>query len=152
MNKIIFGGAFDPIHNGHSNMALKASKELEGEVIFVPARISVWKSVSAPISDKMAMLKLATKDYPFFSIDEFEINSGKDINYSIDTIKYFQKKYPKDKLFYLIGYDQVNEFHRWKDAEELSSIAQIVYYTRPNYKLSEENVNKYHMIAIEVVV
>ena len=52
MNRIIFGGAFDPVHSGHINMALKAAKELDGEVIFVPARISVWKDVSAPIEDK----------------------------------------------------------------------------------------------------
>ena len=82
MNRIIFGGAFDPVHNGHINMARKAAKQLAGEVIFVPAPISVWKQSSAPTEDKIAMLKLAIKDYKEFSIDEFEINSGKEINYS----------------------------------------------------------------------
>ena len=99
MNRIIFGGAFDPVHNGHINMARKAAKQLAGEVIFVPAPISVWKQSSAPTEDKIAMLKLAIKDYKEFSIDEFEINSGKEINYSIDTVRYFKEKYPKDKLY-----------------------------------------------------
>ena len=148
MNKIIFGGAFDPVHNGHINMALKAQKALDGEVIFVPARISVWKTSSAPIKDKIAMLRLAIKDKPGLFIDEFEINSGKDINYSIDTVRYFKEKYPNDKLFYLIGNDQVNEFHRWKNADELAELAQIVYYTRPNYEINQENVNKYKMQSI----
>ena len=76
MNRIIFGGAFDPVHSGHINMALKAAKELDGEVIFVPARISVWKDVSAPIEDKMNMLRLAIKGKKELSIDEFELNSG----------------------------------------------------------------------------
>ena len=149
MNKIIFGGAFDPVHNGHINMALNASKSLSGEVIFVPARISVWKDSSAPVEDKIAMLKLAIKDYKQFSISEFEINSGKEINYSIDTVRHFVNEYPKDKILYLIGVDQVNEFHRWKEAEELSKLAQIVYYSRPGYELVSDNVEKYHMQRIE---
>ncbi len=148
MNRILFGGAFDPVHNGHINMALNAAKELRGEVIFIPARISVWKSSSAPISDKIAMLELALKDKKGLSLDLFEINSGKDVNYSIDTVRHFKEKYPEDKLFYLIGYDQVNEFHRWKEAEELSKIAQIVFYERPNYIVNEENVHKYRMMPI----
>ena len=149
MNKIIFGGAFDPVHNGHINMAEKASKALDGEVIFVPARISIWKTSSAPIVDKIAMLKLAIKDNPAFSIDEFEINSGREANYSIDTVKYFVQKYPKDKIFYLIGSDQVNQFHRWKDAEELSKLVQIVFYKRPGSEVDSENVKRFNMRIIE---
>lgn len=149
MNRIIFGGAFDPVHNGHINMARKAAKALNGEVIFVPARISVWKNSSAPTADKMAMLRLAIKGVKEFSIDEFELNSGKDINYSIDTVRYFKNKYPSDQLFYLIGYDQVNEFHRWKEAAEISNLVQLVYYTRPNYQINKDNVIKYKMQEIE---
>ena len=149
MNRIIFGGAFDPVHNGHINMAEKAAKALDGKVIFVPARISVWKETSSPTADKIAMLSLAIQNNPVFSIDEFEINSGKDVNYSIDTVKYFKNKYPKDNIFYLIGTDQVNEFHRWKDAEELSSLARILYYERPGLRLSEDNIRKYNMLKID---
>ena len=149
MNRIIFGGAFDPVHDGHINMAEKAAKQLAGEVIFVPARISVWKDSSAPTEDKIAMLKLAIKDHKEFSIDEFEINSGKDFNYSIDTAKYFREKYPNDKLFYLIGTDQVNKFHRWKDCEELASIVQMVYFGRPEHDPDVDNVSRFHMLHIK---
>lgn len=148
MNKILFGGAFDPVHNGHINMALNAAKALDGEIIFLPAPISVWKKSSAPISDKIAMLEMAIKGKEKLSIDLFEVNSGEETNYSIDTVKHFKELYPSDKLFYLIGFDQVNEFHRWKEAELLSSLAQIVYYNRPGYVVNKENVEKYHMLAI----
>lgn len=148
MNIIIFGGAFDPIHNGHINMAKKAVKALGGKIIFVPARISVWKSVSAPKEDKIAMLELAIKGEKDFSIDRFEIDSESETTYSIDTIKYFKSKYPNDSLFLLIGSDQVNEFHRWKDAETIKELVQIVFYARPSIKLND-NVEKYSMLKID---
>ena len=149
MRKIIFGGAFDPVHNGHINMALNARKALNGEVFFLPAPISVWKESSAPVKDKIAMLKLAIKGLDGLYIDEFEINSGKDTNYSIDTVRYFVEKYPKDEIYYLIGVDQVNEFHRWKDADELSRLAHIVFYDRPGHELKNENIDRFHMQRIE---
>ena len=79
MNRIIFGGAFDPIHNGHLNMAENAKKALDGEIILVPARISVWKENSAPIQDKIAMIELAIKNRKGFSIEKYELENGKDI-------------------------------------------------------------------------
>jgi len=148
MNRILFGGAFDPVHSGHINMALNAAKRLEGDVIFLPARISIWKESSAPVGDKIAMLRLAIKGYDCLSIDEFEVNSGKTTNYSIDTVRYFKDKYPNDNLFYLIGTDQVNEFHRWKEADELSKLAKLVFYSRPGYTVNEENIKRFNMMEI----
>ena len=149
MNKIIFGGAFDPVHNGHINMAKNAQKSLFGEVIFVPARISVWKNDSAPIKDKIAMLELAIKDEKGFSIETYEIDNGQETTYSIDTIKYLKEKYPNDKLFLLIGTDQVNAFHKWKSADEIADLVQIVYFSRPGYRLDEENIKRFKMMKIE---
>ena len=147
MNKIIFGGAFDPIHNGHINMAKNAMKALNGEVLFVPARISVWKENSAPIKDKIAMLELAIKGINGFSIEKYEIESTKEINYSIDTIRYLKEKYPNDQLYLLIGTDQVNEFHRWKDAKEIAKLVKIVYFPRPGYIINH-NVKEFDMTEI----
>ena len=148
MNIIIFGGSFDPIHNGHLNMAEKAQKDLNGEVYFVPAPISVWKETSVPAEDKINMIKLAIEGKEHFHIDTFEIDSGKKTNYSIDTVRYFKEKYPKAKLYYLIGYDQVNEFHRWKDAEELVKLAQIIFFVRPDIEIKNDNIQRFHMQEI----
>ena len=149
MNKIIYGGGFDPIHLGHIKIAKLASEQLDADVIFVPSHYPIWKVESAPVKDKLFMIRLAIEDEPRFFIDEFEINTGKSFNYSIDTVKYFIKKYPEDKIYYLIGADQVNRFHEWKSPEELSSLAQIVYLPRPGSKVNEDNVKRFKMQKIE---
>lgn len=147
MNKIIFGGGFDPVHFGHINMALAARDAFQAQVIFVPAKVSIWKSDSVEAKHKLNMLKLAIEDYKNFLIDTFELDS-KEQPYSFETISYFKKKYPKDSLFLLIGQDQVNSFHLWKKAEEIAKSAQIVYFKRPKYELNQQNVEKYHIVGI----
>ena len=145
MKKILFGGSFDPIHLGHTNMANCASQQFDADVIFLPTAAAVWKKESTPVEHKIKMVELAIKDYPRFKIDLYEVNKGEEQNYSIDTVKYFVSKYPDDQFYYLIGSDQVNAFHRWKDAKELSELVQIIYFSRPDYQLDQKNIEEYHM-------
>ena len=149
MNKILFGGSFDPIHLGHINMAEQASKQLDADVIFLPSKVAVWKNDSTDINHKVNMIELAIRNYPRFHVDLYEVEKGEEQNYSIDTVRYFVNKYPEDTFYYLIGTDHVNAFHKWKEAEELSKLAKIIFFARPDYQLDEENVKKYHMIQIE---
>lgn len=149
MIKIIFGGSFNPVHNGHINMAVSAHKALGGEVLFVPAPISVWKTDSVPSQDKINMLEIAIKNYPFLKIDTFEIDSGKTVNYSIDTVRYFKNKFPEDELYFLIGTDQVNKFHLWKEAEEISKMVKLIYFDRPDVQIENENIQKFNISKIK---
>ena len=148
MNRIIFGGGFDPIHLGHINMALKAKEVLKGEVIFVPAKIAIWKNDSVSREHKLAMIKLAIGKYDGFSIDTYEMDQ-KEQPRSYQTVRYFKEKYPKDKLYFLIGQDQANSFERWAEPEEIAKNAQIVYYKRPKHILNQANIERFKMKAIE---
>lgn len=148
MNKIIFGGGFDPIHLGHINMALQAQKMVGGEVIFVPAKVAVWKTDSISQDHKLAMIKLAIKNYNGFSIDSFELKQEEQPR-SYQTVAYFKKKYPKDKLFFLIGQDQANAFDKWANPEEIASKTQIIYFKRPKCEINQPIIDKFHMLAVE---
>jgi len=152
-NIILFGGAFDPIHIGHLLMADAASKKFNAEVIFIPAKISVWKKESGASGlDKLEMIKLAIKDFgkeDSFFVSDYEISLENDTNYSIETVKHFKEMYENANLYLLIGQDQVNNFEKWKEAEKLSKLAQIVFFARPGMDLNEENVKKFSMIRIE---
>ncbi len=152
MNKIIFGGGFDPVHRGHLNMARIASKTFDADVIFVPAVISVWKnSALASFLDRVNMLNIAFHDIHNcrFSVSSYEYETGKEINYTYHTIRHFKEIYPHDKLFLLIGQDQVENFHKWRNAEEISENAQIIFLRRDNSKLETPNIDKYHMIELK---
>lgn len=148
MNKIIFCGAFDPIHNGHLEMAKIASQQLKGDVIFVPSVISIWKNDSVPFDHKLKMIELMIQNEPNMSVSDYEGTTGEKYNYSIDTIRYFKTLYPKDNLYFLIGLDQVNEFHRWKEAVEISKLANIVYFTRPGSNIDNTNVKTFKMTKL----
>ena len=150
MNIILFGGGFDPIHKGHINMAELASIKFDADVIFIPAVVSVWKDkAGASFEDRLEMINLAINDNPRFKVSDYENTTGETTNYSFETVQYFKKEYPNDKLFLLIGQDQVNSFHEWKKADYIAENVQIIYFKRPNYEESIDNINKYHMIGIE---
>ena len=149
MKRIIFGGAFDPIHNGHINMALSAAKQIGGHVIFVPSKVSVWKTESVAVKHKKKMVQLAIKDYDCFSLSDFELTHKDKFVYSIFTIKHFIEMYPDDKIFYLIGGDQANKFHLWKYCDDIAKYAQILVFPRKDVKLSKKNVDRFNMIVLK---
>ncbi len=145
-NYILFGGTFDPVHNGHIRIAIAASLKLNADIVFIPARSPRWKTPLTTSKHRVDMLKIALKKAAAGStINTFELNSKDDINYSIDTVRAFKKKHPKDKLYFVIGADQVNKFPEWKNAEELSQIAQIVFVSRPRYELNKQVIKTYNM-------
>ena len=147
-NIVLFGGAFDPIHFGHINMAKEASKQLDADIFFIPAKIAVWKNDSAPIEDKINMIQLAIEGEKRFHLSRYEADSQEEVNYSIDTVKHFKESYKDSRLYFLIGADQVNSFHKWKDADELAELATIVYFKRPDLELSDENIKRFKMKEI----
>lgn len=145
-NYILFGGTFDPVHNGHIRIAMAASLYLNADVVFVPARAPRWKTPYTSAKQRVDMLKLAMKYCPSgTTILNYELKSKDDINYSIDTVKHFKKKHPKDNIYFVIGADQVNKFPEWKNAEELASLATIVFVSRPKYKLDQNIIDLYKM-------
>lgn len=89
----VFGGTFDPVHNGHINAFAETYIGMElDKVIVVPTFISPFKKQTGS-SDRhrLNMLKLAVKDYDFAEIDTFEIDQHQ-VTYTFDTLKYLHEK------------------------------------------------------------
>ncbi len=126
----LFGGTFNPVHLGHLILANTVLETFEfDKVIFIPSYIQPLKSPQelAPPDDRVIMLKLATRDNPKFTVSDIEIRrKGK--SYTIETLRYFKKKF--DNLYFVIGADNIKEFHKWKEPDAILEIAKIIVTNR----------------------
>ncbi len=147
---VIFGGSFDPIHNGHLRIANTASEKYDADVVFVLAKTPRWKTVNESEEDRLNMLSLALAETcnERFSISRTELDRDGDFSYSIDTVKEFCAMYPGRKIYFLIGADQVNQFDKWRQSDEIASLATVIFSNRPGFDINMENVEKFHMESL----
>ncbi len=150
MSKIgIFGGTFDPIHMGHliTAQSVREVRELD-KIIFIPAFISPHKTSADASSTKHRsnMIKIAIEDVPFFECSEIEIKKG-GISYTVDTLRELKKIY--DEIEFIIGYDNIFSFHKWKEPDEILKLARIIVLKRKS-SLPPPFEDKYYHQAIFV--
>ena len=127
-NKILlYGGTFNPIHNGHIRMAYEAVERLSFDrVIFIPSAIPPHKKEAIPFSHRLKMTKLATEGIDFFEVSDIESKRDKP-SYTIDTIEYFKDKLGEDtQIYWLIGTDAVKGLENWHKPEELLEKCKFV--------------------------
>ena len=127
----VFGGTFDPVHNGHINAFAETYIGLELDlVIIVPTFISpLKKQACSSDSHRLNMLKLAVENYDFAEIDTFEIDQ-QEVTYTFDTLKYLREKYPDDDLYFIIGTDHFISFDKWKNSDKLHELAKFTVLDR----------------------
>mgnify|MGYP004589900841 FL=1 len=152
MKIAILGGTFDPPHLGHLILADTVLKELNyDKVLFIPSKIPPHKNISGEVSneDRLNMLKLSIEDDKRFSFDDYELKS-EGISYSIKTLNYLYQNYNIDgKIALIIGADLIKNFHKWKEPEKISELANIVAVNREeNDNLDKENIEKYNIKII----
>lgn len=130
----ILGGTFNPVHLGHLILAQEMQSQLKlDKVIFIPTNIAAHKEeIKVSAKDRLAMLKLAVSDNPFFEVSDLEIKRG-GVSYTIDTVETLKKDYPEDKLFLIIGSDLAKDFSTWKQPEILKKEITIVVAQRKEY-------------------
>lgn len=130
----LYGGTFDPIHHGHLLLAREALEQLKlDKILFLPARISPFKLSSPPASPEFRarLLEAALQGEPSLEWDACELERNDEgPSYTIDTIRQMQKRYPQAQLYYLIGNDQLADFPKWKEYEELIERVQFVVLNR----------------------
>jgi nicotinate-nucleotide adenylyltransferase len=134
MNRIaLFGGSFDPVHNGHLLVAMSTVEELSlDRLFFIPAAQSPFKPQTkpAPAELRLRLLRLALAGQPHYEVDDQEINRG-GTSYTIDTIRAYITRFPGAVFFYLIGADHIPQLHAWRSAGELAKLVEFVAIPRP---------------------
>jgi len=141
----LFGGSFDPIHNGHliTSIAVREIRKLD-KVIFIPCYISPHKLAGSHSSaeHRLNLVRTAVSEYPFFVVSDFEIIRG-EVSYSIDTVRHFKQFY--DEIDLIIGYDNLMVFESWKEPDELIKLAELVVLRRQSDNL--DGTNRFFDIA-----
>lgn len=153
----IFGGTFDPVHNGHLIMAENVRDQMHlDEVMFIPSRIPPLKNaenISEP-EHRLNMLKLATEGNSSFKINDIELkSSGDEPNYTVKTLLQLREEISTEqvKFYLIIGMDQLINLHKWKDPGKLFLLTEVVVINRPGY-LIQQVENEYSRRGIFVPV
>ncbi|MCX7983364.1 MAG: nicotinate (nicotinamide) nucleotide adenylyltransferase [Bacteroidetes bacterium] len=135
----LYGGTFDPPHIGHLIIAESAREQLElDKVFFVPAYRPPHKKTSkcTRAVDRIAMLQLAIEGNLHFDILDLEIQR-KGVSYTVETVREFRKLYPKQTIYFLLGSDNFNTFHTWKEPKRIIELVQLVVYERPGFPCAQ---------------
>src|ERR1700682_1246639 len=122
----VFGGTFDPVHNGHIlPVEAAAMKFLLRRVLYVPARLSPHKEeVPTDSRHRVAMVALALAGRPDWAIDRQE-RDREPPSYTVDTLRAIVARHPADELWLLMGTDTLAGFARWRDTPEILSLARV---------------------------
>lgn len=133
MEKIgLFGGSFNPIHNGHINLALSVKKALGlDRVILIPSGISPHKlnDEYASSIDRLEMCRLACEELEGFEVSDYEILQARK-SYTVYTVNHFKELFSNDKLFWLVGSDMLLSFDTWFKYREILGNVTIAAISR----------------------
>ena len=130
----IFGGTFDPIHNGHLVIAehVRVTMGLE-RVLFIPAG-HPWFKANRPVTEarhRLEMVKLAVAPNPKFEVSDIEVRR-EGPTYTIDTLTELRETMGEAvEFFVILGTDALNELHRWRAPGEVLDMATIIGVARP---------------------
>lgn len=136
MNIAIFGGSFDPPHNAHDCIVRTALRELEiDKLIIIPTFLNPFKSeFTAPPSLRLKWCEELWGELGRTEISSYEINQNRAVA-SIESVEYFKKLYSADKIFLIIGADQIENLHKWREFTRLKNLVNFVVVSRDEVKI-----------------
>jgi nicotinate-nucleotide adenylyltransferase len=128
----IFGGAFDPPHRAHHQLAEAALDQLGLDVLHILPTGQAWHKARplTPANHRLAMCELAFEDLPKVVIDPREtLRSGP--SYTVDTLTELREEYPGVALYLIMGADQLLAFKSWVRWTEVLEMATLAVAQRP---------------------
>lgn len=144
----IFGGTFNPIHQGHLIVAEQVLDKLKLErLYFMPDNKPphVDKKSAIPAQYRVEMLCLALKDNMKFGIELAELERGGK-SYTIDTMEELTRRHPNTQYYFIIGADMVEYLPKWERIDDLVKLVQFVGVKRKGYELHSQ----YPIITVDI--
>ncbi len=141
----IYGGAFNPVHKEHVNIALAAKQSLNlDRLIVMPTYISPHKNgdMSARGRDRLEMCRIAFSGYDGVEVSDYELKRG-GVSYSYVTCRHFKKLYPGDELYLIIGADSLQGFYGWREPEEILKCVTLAVCAREDTAVLKSELKKF---------
>ncbi len=136
---VVFGGTFDPIHNGHMAVAQSLLDALQADPVLIVPAGRPWLRADplvASAEDRLRMAQLAVGGESGIEVSDVDVVRDK-TTYSVDTIQDLRDRYGSDRDFVLaIGSDAASELHRWHRYEDLVGMCRIAVVRRPGVTLT----------------
>ncbi len=150
----LFGGTFDPFHNGHLLLAMDALEQCTLDHLFViPSANPPHKwEVFLPARKRLALVKAALAGIPGMSASDIEIKrQGKSFTYL--TLQAMKKKFPGAELFWLIGADNVKEIGGWRYPGQIARDCTLVIAARPGSRIDTRKLAgfTYHRLQARAI-
>lgn len=128
----LFGGSFNPIHNGHLHLAaaVKNALSLDG-VVLMPTGEAPHKSSAeyAPAADRLELCRLAAEKFSWMRVSDYEIRrNGK--SYTVETLRALTQMHPDIRWTLMIGSDMLLTFMQWKQWQEILQTARLCAVSR----------------------
>ena len=130
----LFGGSFDPVHEGHRLIAERAHRHCElDEVVFLPCWESPHKRGQklADGAHRLAMLRLAAAGWSWATVSSWQCDREQ-TSYSWETATHWREELlgPSDALFWILGADQWNALEKWAKVEVLARLVTFIVFPR----------------------
>lgn len=140
-----YGGTFDPVHNGHLEIARAIVRNFElDQLLIIPAHRPPHKG-SRAIADayhRFAMAALATIDDSRVLVSTIELDAP-DRPYTFETVERLQSAFGTEtRLFFIMGADSFEELTTWREPARLLSSTSVIVVTRPGYDVGTSHLDE----------
>ena len=151
----LFGGTFDPIHNGHLRVVVELiSRKVVDQIILIPAGEPLLRENGPKVDaqTRLEMCKLAVNDLPSgvkekVSVSDIEIKRNGP-SYAIDTVEQLAKS--GDDLYWIIGSDAYAKIDKWHRSEELQEKVSFIVIDRPGDNRDGLDIDALDISATEI--
>ena len=129
----LLGGSFNPAHRGHRAISLAALRALELEEVWwlvSPGNPLKDPADMAPLPARLSSARRMARSAP---IRASAIETRLGTRYTVDTLRALVRRYPRRRFIWLMGADNLAQFHRWRDWRTIASLVPIAVIARPGY-------------------
>ena len=129
----LLGGSFNPAHGGHRRISLFALGALGLDEVWwlvTPGNPLKPREGLAPLAARLASARAMARRAP---VRATAIESELGTRYTVDTLRALVRRYPQRRFVWLMGADNLAQFHRWRNWRKIGKIMPIAVIARPGY-------------------